>query len=285
MAEKLITRIKTDVGNLRIDYNALANKPDNLELDSTLTKSGKAADAKIVGDKLKEIQTDVGNVSLSGLGVTASVAELNYVDGVTSNVQTQLDAKQPKIKGAASTIVDAMITPDSVLISDSSGYVGVSSISATELGYLSGVKSNIQNQLDLVGRNSMTVLWENLNIDEAFKAQDVSVSGICDSATYPYIIITTTTANVSDENRARGSILIKNDVGYGKITTNTVDTTDNGFRLDLYYRGFNLYSGKITFEECSQATLTIADKGITIASSSVGNASLVPEAVIGISGI
>jgi hypothetical protein len=93
MAEKLITRIKTDVGNLRIDYNALANKPDNLELDSTLTKSGKAADAKIVGDKLKEIQTDVGNVSLPALGVTASVTELNYMDGVTSNVQTQLNGK------------------------------------------------------------------------------------------------------------------------------------------------------------------------------------------------
>lgn len=32
-------------------------------------------------------------VSLSQLGVTATAAELNYVDGVTSNVQTQLNAK------------------------------------------------------------------------------------------------------------------------------------------------------------------------------------------------
>ena len=28
-------------------------------------------------------------------GVTATTAELNYVDGVTSNVQTQLDSKAP----------------------------------------------------------------------------------------------------------------------------------------------------------------------------------------------
>ena len=28
-------------------------------------------------------------------GITATTAELNYVDGVTSNIQTQLDAKSP----------------------------------------------------------------------------------------------------------------------------------------------------------------------------------------------
>ena len=31
--------------------------------------------------------------SLSDLSVTATADELNYVDGVTSNIQTQLDAK------------------------------------------------------------------------------------------------------------------------------------------------------------------------------------------------
>ena len=33
--------------------------------------------------------------SISDLGVTATAAELNYVDGVTSNIQTQLNAKVP----------------------------------------------------------------------------------------------------------------------------------------------------------------------------------------------
>jgi hypothetical protein len=31
--------------------------------------------------------------TLSDLGITATAAELNYVDGVTSAIQTQLDAK------------------------------------------------------------------------------------------------------------------------------------------------------------------------------------------------
>lgn len=40
-------------------------------------------------------KTNPHNVTLSQLGVTATAAELNYVDGVTSNVQTQLNAKVP----------------------------------------------------------------------------------------------------------------------------------------------------------------------------------------------
>ncbi len=51
-----------------------------------------------------------GSLKLSGTTVTASGAELNHTDGVTSNIQTQLDAKEPssnkvtkKIAGDAST--------------------------------------------------------------------------------------------------------------------------------------------------------------------------------------
>lgn len=37
----------------------------------------------------------ITTLNLGGVAVTATAAELNYVDGVTSNVQTQLDAKAP----------------------------------------------------------------------------------------------------------------------------------------------------------------------------------------------
>lgn len=38
-------------------------------------------------------KADVGSVTLTSLGVTATAEELNYMDGVTSNVQTQLEGK------------------------------------------------------------------------------------------------------------------------------------------------------------------------------------------------
>lgn len=41
-------------------------------------------------------QTAVGAISLSSFGVTATATELNYVDGVTSSIQTQLDGKAAK---------------------------------------------------------------------------------------------------------------------------------------------------------------------------------------------
>lgn len=46
--------------------------------------------------------------ALQNLGITATAAELNYVDGVTSNVQTQLNGKSPTTHGHALT--DSNIT-------------------------------------------------------------------------------------------------------------------------------------------------------------------------------
>lgn len=86
-------------------------------------------------------------------GITANVTELNYTTGLTSSAQTQIDSlsssKQANITGAATTIASSNLTPERALLSDSSGKVAVSStISSTELGYLDGVTSNIQTQID-----------------------------------------------------------------------------------------------------------------------------------------
>jgi len=79
---------------------------------------------------------------------TVSDAEFQYLNGVTSAIQTQLDAKAGSITGAASTIATSDLTASRALASNSSGKVAVSSVTATELGYVSGVSSAIQTQLD-----------------------------------------------------------------------------------------------------------------------------------------
>ena len=81
-------------------------------------------------------------------GVTATTAELNYVDGVTSAIQTQINSKQATITGAATTIDDADLTASRAVVSNSSGKVAVSAVTATEIGYLDGVTSAIQTQID-----------------------------------------------------------------------------------------------------------------------------------------
>jgi len=83
--------------------------------------------------------------ALHATGVTST--EFDFLDGVTSNIQTQLDTI-PTITGAATTIDTEDLTASRALISNSSGKVAVSAVTSTELGYLDGVSSNIQTQLN-----------------------------------------------------------------------------------------------------------------------------------------
>ena len=79
-----------------------------------------------------------GDVSVSAVTST----EIGYLDGVSSAIQTQLDAKQPTI--SASARIDA-------------AHIHDGTVSNTEFGYLNGVTSNIQTQLDAAGGGSSTL--------------------------------------------------------------------------------------------------------------------------------
>ena len=67
------------------------------------------------------IAPDLSTLTINGTDVTATAAELNYMDGVTSNVQTQLDAKaplaSPTFTGTA-TIPTASITTANITTVD-----------------------------------------------------------------------------------------------------------------------------------------------------------------------
>ena len=109
-------------------------------------------------------------------GVTATATEINYIDGVTSNIQTQLDSKQATISGGASTIASSNLTASRALISNSSGKVAVSDVTSTELGYLDGVTSAIQTQLDGKVPTSRTVNGKALSANISLTASDVGAA-------------------------------------------------------------------------------------------------------------
>lgn len=68
----------------------------------------------IIDDKLDKTGTAASATTLSGL--TATVTELNYVDGVTSNIQTQLNGKlSTSGKAASATTADSAATLSSTL--------------------------------------------------------------------------------------------------------------------------------------------------------------------------
>jgi hypothetical protein len=57
-------------------------------------------------------------------------------------------SKQDVITGGASTITSSNLTASRALVSDGSGKVAVSDVTSTELGYLDGVTSAVQTQLN-----------------------------------------------------------------------------------------------------------------------------------------
>jgi hypothetical protein len=92
----------------------------------------------------------VNTTSIGTLATTTypTLTELSYVKGVTSALQTQLNAKQATITGGATTITSSNLTASRALVSDTSGKVAVSLVTSTELGYLDGVTSAIQTQIN-----------------------------------------------------------------------------------------------------------------------------------------
>ena len=95
--------------------------------DTVVVHDGSTAGGHPLATSLADLGVTASTAELNTLdGITATVTELNYVDGVTSAIQTQLDAK-----GTVSSLSDLSITA-----------------TATELNYVDGVTSAIQTQLD-----------------------------------------------------------------------------------------------------------------------------------------
>jgi hypothetical protein len=70
------------------------------------------------------------------------------VKAVYDWVVAQLATKQATITGAATTIDTEDLTASRALVSDGSGKVAVSDVTTTELGYLDGVTSAVQTQIN-----------------------------------------------------------------------------------------------------------------------------------------
>jgi hypothetical protein len=85
-----------------------------------------------------------GFLTVSG----ATATQVGYLSNVTSDIQTQLDSKLSAATGAISTVVSTDLTTNRALIANGLGKIAVSSVTSTELGYLSGVTSALQTQLN-----------------------------------------------------------------------------------------------------------------------------------------
>lgn len=162
-------------------FSYIANLTSDAQTQlNTLTSnlsSGLALKANIASPTFTGTVTIPTPFTIGAVSVTATGTELNYVAGVTSAIQTQLNTKitasstdtltnktfdadgtgnsitnieNADIKAAAAIDVNklAATTASRALVSDGSGFISAATTTATEIGYVNGVTSAIQTQLN-----------------------------------------------------------------------------------------------------------------------------------------
>ena len=95
-----------------------------------------------------QINTNKDNIAMLDGDIDGLQTDVGTLKTNVSSLQTALTSKQDVIVGAASTITENNLVTDRALVSNSSGKVAVSNVTSTELGYLDGVTSNVQTQLN-----------------------------------------------------------------------------------------------------------------------------------------
>lgn len=129
--------------------------PVDIGAQDTIT----GAATTVTSSDLTASKAVVSNASGKILSSATSSTEIGYVAGVTSAIQTQLDAKQATITGAATSIASSNLTASRATVSDGSGKVAAATTTSTEIGYVNGVTSAIQTQLNAKGALTKTTLY------------------------------------------------------------------------------------------------------------------------------
>ena len=192
----------------------------------------------------------VTTLNLGGTDITATATELNYVDGVTSAVQTQLNAK-------VETLSD----------------LGVTATSA-ELNYVDGVTSNIQTQLDNIsvtsgsltktfssGESATITLAQSISPAPVVSVtKEVSQTGVSSKGSWD---VNATASNYDLHDTAYATTLSFNYSAVSNLTYDSVSfsvasqgTSPNG----LYFKsdGTKMYVGNQSDKTVYQYTLSTA---------------------------
>lgn len=194
-----------------------------------------------------EIGIGAVNVSETELGIlegaTVTTTELNYVDGVTSSIQTQIDGKAAT---SHTHTVSDVTDLDNELANLSTAEIDylealyATGVTDTEFDYLDGVTSNIQTQLDAKGTLSNVVedttpdLGGDLDYNSnGLKVTGQTVGGSDGDAVYLSGSNTWSQTDASAEATAKGAIGIR--ISATDVLTHGVYTTTGLTAGATYY--------------------------------------------------
>lgn len=142
-----------------VPWSGVTGKPSSFT-PSSHTHGNVTNDGKLPTASRALISDSSKNITVSSVTDT----ELGYLSGVTSSVQTQLNGKSASNHVHGSITNDGKLgTASRALVTDSSKKIAVSTVTATELGYVSGVTSAIQTQLN--GKSASNHVHGNITND------------------------------------------------------------------------------------------------------------------------
>ncbi len=145
----------------------------------------------------------------------------NDSEYITKNeLNTAVSGKQDAITGAATTITTENLTANRALVSDSTGKVTVSAVTSTELGYIDGVTSNVQDQIDGKVNKSGDTMTGTLTVGSASLQTNGYVTGTWLKTTADTALSSTSTkiAVINDGwVYTRTPAQIKSDIGLSNV--------------------------------------------------------------------
>ena len=249
--------------------------------DVTLTNLGNGNYLKYDSSSGKWVNSDA--VSLVWGNITGDLAD-------QTDLTNALNGKEPAITGAATSITSNDLTASMALVSDSSGKVAASSISATKLGYLTDVTSNIQAQLN---NKISSAAISNLT--------DVTLTGLGDGNYLKYdsasgkwkntsLNLTSALEDLSDvdiTNPSQGQNLVYDSVsdkwinatasatvGWGGITGTLADQTDLQNALNGKEPTITGAATSITSNDLTASVVLVSDIDGKVAASSISTSKL-----------
>lgn len=248
----------------------------------------------VTKDKLEavasRVSTNEDNIAMAESDIEGLQTTVGTLQTNVNNVQTALTSKQDTVVGGASTITADNLTANRALVSNSSGKVAVSNITSTELGYLDGVTSNVQTQLNkklekapVTSVNSKTgaVQLNATDVGAVSKTGDIMTGnltvGSASLQTDGYVIGTflKTTANIALGSAAskiavindgwvhsRTTEQIKSDIGLGNVDNvrQYSDTNPPPYPVT----SVNDKTGAITIREVPAVTTSDNDKFLRV---------------------
>lgn len=147
------------------------------------------------------------------------------------------ETKQDKITGAATTIAISDLSANKALVSNSSGKVSASLVTATELGYLDGVTSNIQTQLD------DKAAYSHNHSASHITSGIMSASVLPDASDTKEGIVTTQSQSFAGNKTFTGKVTASGLTSNGHINAGAANTYDIGSSLAPFKKTYtqNLY--------------------------------------------